>query len=207
MYIPPIYKEKDKDGAIQFMQRFNFGLLVTTSKNQEPLATHLPFTISEDNDTIIITAHLATANPQWKSFNDHRALVIFSEPHAYISPQFYNKKQNVPTWNYLAVHAYGTINILDTIPDKLKTLETMIDAMEPSYRAQWDSLSEDYKSGMLQGIVAFSMTVTELQFKEKLSQNKKKEEKERIVDAFSKSDSENEQLISKYMAKKIKSKE
>tara|TARA_B100000508_G_C11451818_1_gene274512 strand:+ start:500 stop:1111 length:612 start_codon:yes stop_codon:yes gene_type:complete len=200
MYTPKHYKNENINEAIQFMERFNFGVMVS-SESDKPIATHLPFVISKVNDKIILTSHFAKANEQAINIKGKEILTIFSEPHAYISPKFYDKKQNVPTWNYLAVHSYGKIEIIENEKDVLLVLEQMISNFDSAYLEQWNELSYNYKSKMAKGIVAFQITVDEIQFKEKLSQNKNKKERERIISEFSESSSTNENFIAKYMTK------
>ena len=106
MYVPKHFEEKDRSKLIEFMREFNFAALVNYAKNK-PWATHLPFIVLEEEGKLILKAHMAKANPQWAAFNNEEVLVIFQEPHAYISPALYENKVSVPTWNYIAVHAYG----------------------------------------------------------------------------------------------------
>ncbi len=201
MYIPKQYLGEDRKDAIAFMKRFNFASMVTVI-DDVPVATHLPFVVSEREDQIIISSHLAKANEHGKHINSKENLIIFSEPHAYVSPKHYNKLQNVPTWNYMSVHAYGKANLIEEPAEVIRVLETMIDSFEAAYRKQWESLSPDYKSKMANGIVAFEIVVDRIQFKEKLSQNKARDEQDRIIESFEKSDSGSEQMIAEYMKKK-----
>ena len=203
MYIPNYYNNTDINEAISFMQRFNFATIIT-SDNGKPIATHLPFVISKRNDNIILTSHFAKANHQAEDFQTKKILTIFTEPHAYISPKFYTKKENVPTWNYLAVHTYGTAKIIEKEADVFRVLEEMIENFEAAYKKQWDELSFQYKSRMAKGIVAFEIEVDELQFSKKLSQNKTAVEKEKIIDNFSSSQNENEKVIAELMDKDLK---
>ena len=106
MYIPKINLAPDEAEVIQFMQRFSFATIIT-AKNNYPIATHLPFLVQKKEDKIILQSHFALANSQWKEIEKDEILVIFSEPHAYISASNYDTKENVPTWNYISVHAYG----------------------------------------------------------------------------------------------------
>jgi transcriptional regulator len=125
MYIPKHYTEDDQNKLVEFIQANSFGALI--SANEKIRGTHLPFTISKINERIILTSHMARANPQWKEFDSSKELlVIFQGPHAYISPSFYEKEQNVPTWNYVAVHAYGNPRILISEEENIKVLESMI---------------------------------------------------------------------------------
>jgi transcriptional regulator len=107
-------------------------------------------------------------------------MVIFSEPHAYISPSHYSNPQSVPTWNYMAIHAYGRVTDLEG-EDASAVLEAMIQAFEPEYLAKWKDMPEKFVSGMMAGIRAFEIQVTELQGKRKLSQNKPLQDQEKIA--------------------------
>ena len=200
MYIPKHFICEDKEKIIEFMRTFSFATIIT-SQNELPIATHLPFIVEEKNDKIILTSHFAKANKQWKQIENNKVLVIFSEPHAYISPRHYENKQNVPTWNYIAVHVYGKGEIIDDDSGKFDVLEKTILNYESGYKEQWNSLSVDYKNKMIKGIVAFSIVVDEIQGKQKLSQNKMDSEKERIITAFKNSSDQNENLIAEYMEK------
>ncbi len=202
MYIPKHYNTTDRKAYLQFMQQFNFATIVCNDTTR-PVATHLPFIVFEKEDNIILSAHFAKANPQWQGIEDKEVLVIFSEPHAYISPKNYNKKQNVPTWNYVSVHAYGKAKIITEQQAVFHALEQLMEVLEPSYKKQWEGLSMDYKIGMANGIVAFEIEVTEIQAKEKLSQNKKPEEQERIIENLKQSEHEHDNLIGEYMQKKF----
>lgn len=181
------------------MQRFSFGTLVSVEEGR-PMATHLPFVVEEREAQIRLISHFARANPQWKSLENQQILTIFTEPHAYISPSHYDRLENVPTWNYISVHAYGHISLLNEEKQVFEVLEKMMESFEPTYKTQWESLSAEYKSRMARGITAFEIRVNELQAKEKLSQNKKENERRRILEAMGQSESEAARLIGEYMA-------
>ncbi len=198
MYIPKHYLGRAGQEAIAFMRRFNFGI-ITTANDEVPVATHLPFVISEREDQLIISGHFAKANPHWKHVLEKESLIVFSEPHAYVSPTLYDKQQNVPTWNYMAVHVYGRSTVISEYEQIIAHLEEMMQRMEPSYLTQWNSLSTTYKENMVNGIVAFDLVVSRLESKEKLSQNKKKRERERIIASLSNSDLQGDKLTAEYM--------
>lgn len=198
MYIPKINMATDREETLAFMKEFSFATIIT-AKNNLPVATHLPFIISAANDNIILTSHFARANNQWEDVEDNAVLVIFSEPHAYISPKHYDKELNVPTWNYISVHAYGQGRIIRDSEAVFDVLKATINFYEASYQRQWESLPAEYKTKMVKGIVAFEVQVTDLQAKRKLSQNRSDTERQKIIDVLSASDVTNEQLISSYM--------
>ncbi|PJJ54889.1 FMN-binding negative transcriptional regulator [Hymenobacter chitinivorans] len=180
MYIPANFQLTDQAQAVAFMQRYGFATLVSTNQ-QMPIASHLPFSVAVEGTQVRLTSHLARANPQWQSWAGQDVLVIFTEPHAYISPTLYDKRESVPTWDYIAVHAYGRVRPLEGEADTARALEQLIATYEPAYQAQWDSLSEKYKTGMMRGIVAFEVEVTSLQGQQKLSQNKSASERAAIA--------------------------
>ena len=198
MYVPQSFQFQDHKEMIDFMQRYSFATIITTGDNI-PLATHLPFFISKDADRLVLTAHLSAVNPQAKYIAANTSLVIFSEPHAYISPTHYDKRESVPTWDYISVHAYGKARILEDEASKTRILEQMITFYEPGYMEQWQGLSEKYKTGMMRGIVAFELVVTDLQGQKKLSQNKTGAERERIIRQLEKSDNGVERDLANYI--------
>lgn len=178
MYIPAHYKEEDQAKLLAFMQANSFALLV--SHAQGLLATHLPFVATEINGKVLLRSHMAKANPQWKELGGE-VLVVFQGPHAYISPTLYEKKENVPTWNYIAVHAYGKVRLISEETEVRGLLEGMIREYEKGYLAQYKELPEDYIDKMIKGIVAFEIEVDRLQGKRKLSQNKTEQEQKNII--------------------------
>ena len=199
MYIPKHFVEDNEENLLAFMSEFNFAALVT-SENDFPVATHLPFIIEKRNGKIILSAHLAKANPQWKQFPDRNILVIFQEPHAYVSPSLYMEKLNVPTWNYVAVHAYGKATIFETVAENLRLLEKMIAEFDANYFENgWREIPDEYKISRAKAIVAFEIEVVDLQGKKKLNQNKDIEDARNVIKAFEKSENANERQISRFM--------
>src|SRR5665647_2355299 len=100
MYIPEYFEQKDRQKSIAFMQLYNFAVMVSV-KEELPVGTHLPFVIEERENDVVLVSHMSRANDQWKALEGKEVLVIFQEPHAYISPSPYEKQENVPTWNYI----------------------------------------------------------------------------------------------------------
>lgn len=200
MFIPHDNQMNGQAEIVDFMQRFSFATIIT-SKNNIPIATHLPFLVRVENEKIILTSHFAKANEQWQDIEDNTILVVFSEPHAYISPKHYEKELNVPTWNYLAVHAYGKGKLITETEKVMTILNATVSHYELDYQEQWQRLPQDYKFKMSKGIAVFEIEVNDLQAKKKISQNKTESEKSRIIDSLSKSKDSNERLIAEYMLK------
>lgn len=197
MYTPKFFIEHDREKLLALMREYNFAVLVTVEADR-PEGSHLPFLIEERGDKIFLLAHMAKANRQWKQFSDKEVLVIFSEPHAYVSPLLYKEKQNVPTWNYVAIHAYGKVKVTDE-EENLVLLEKQIEAFDPAYfNGNWREIDLDYKTNLAKGIVAFEIEVSDLQGKKKLNQNKPGEDAHRVIEAFEKGSS-GEQEIARFM--------
>jgi transcriptional regulator len=182
MYRPKAFKEDDLNKLVALMRANSFATLVSISDGI-PTASHIPLVVTVENDVVILIGHLAKQNPQWQYFDTAESLAIFTGAHAYISPTLYEKHESVPTWNYIAVHAYGFPKII-TFQDAPELMEEKIDEMvdtyEASYKSHWHSLSNRYREGMMNDIVAFEMTVTRLEGKYKLSQNKSKIDRENV---------------------------
>jgi transcriptional regulator len=183
------------------MREFPFGILVSAENNQ-PWATHIPFVVEEENNSIVLYTHIAAVNPQVKQLLNAKVLAIFREPHAYISPSLYTSEKNVPTWNYIAVHAYGKVELIEGKENLMPLLEKLINMMEPAYMDQFKKLPEKYLDDLLKAIVGFKITIDELYGKEKLNQNKTDEEIERIGKHLSNSTDTNEAEIGKRMLKR-----
>lgn len=185
MYIPPQFKIENRDELVRFMRENLFVTLVSNSTDGI-IATHLPVIVSDDPNPLKLIGHMAKANSQWESFQDSgEVLVIFQGPHAYISPSHYNTQENVPTWNFAAVHAYGTPKIISDEIAALDVLASQIEKYEQAYQPQWNALTDEFKNSKVKGIVPFEITVTRLEGKYKLSQNRAHDEQERIAQSLS----------------------
>ena len=205
MYIPKINLTTNKTEIVEFMKRFSFATLIT-SKDNFPTATNLPFVVTVRDDNVVLTSHFAKANEHWKDVENSIVLVIFSEPHAYISTTNYENELNVPTWNYISIHAYGQGKIITDTEQTFAILESTIKNYENEYLQQWNSFPEDYKLKKSKGIVAIEILVTDLQAKKKLSQNRTDSEQKKIIDTLSKSSNSNENIIAEYMKLNVKGK-
>jgi transcriptional regulator len=184
MYIPNANRMHDQEEMLAFMRAHSFATLVSILDGV-PVATHLPLVVQVEAGQITLLGHLAKANPQWAAFAAGEALAIFTGPHGYVSPTLYEAHESVPTWNYIAVHAYGkaiTLTASETRAALEASMETMIAAYEPSYQQQWDSLSERFREGMLRGVVGFTIAVTRLEGKAKLSQNRSAMDQHRVAE-------------------------
>ena len=189
MYIPNATRVDDQAQLLAFMQAHSFATLVSLV-NGQLFATHLPLTIvaptGDTDEPIRLRGHVAKANPHWQELaTQSEVLVIFQGPHAYISPALYEKRESVPTWNYIAVHAYGAARLIQDEASLLSVLADLIAVNDPAYQAQWDSLPDKFRHGLLNGIVAFEINVMRLEGKFKLGQNRPLGDQTRMLDALS----------------------
>lgn len=184
MYIPEHFRVRDHTDALAFMRANPFTILVSSTDNG-PFATHLPLVIRENGDHLILRGHVAKANPHWRYLEQQpHCLSIFHGPHSYISPANYTNRESVPTWNYGAVHVYGNARVFAAPDELLTVLHELIPMFEPAYADQWASLSQPYRERMLSHIVGFEISVTKIEAKFKLSQNRTKEEQENIIESL-----------------------
>jgi transcriptional regulator len=173
MFIPGLFKETNMESVRQFIRDNSFGILISTIGGK-PWATHIPLILMLDAEgREFLSGHISKANPQWKEFiNNPEVLVVFPGSHSYISSSWYDH-ENVPTWNYLAVHVYGSLQTVEG--DELKAhLAAMVHTYEASmpHPVAVERMSESYIRREMKGIVGFSITITEIQAAEKLSQNR-----------------------------------
>ena len=204
MYTPARHKESDPKALLEFMKKYSFATMVTAG-NGKPIATHVPFVIEEHEEKILLLTHIARANDQWKDFENQAVLVIFQEPHAYVSAKFYNNKEDVPTWNYAAVHAYGTAKIISSRDEVEKLFYKTFEFYDSSFTQQYNrDLSDDYKIKLINRIVACEIEVTELEGKKKLSQNYSIEEVQRIIDELEKSPDSQVKSTAEMMKEELK---
>ena len=184
MYIPEHFRVRDHGDAVAFMRAHPFVILVSNTTDG-PFATHLPVVIREHEDQLILRGHVAKANPHWRYLQDDATcLAIFHGPHAYVSPTNYTTVENVPTWNYGAVHAYGNAKVFPAPKDLLSILQELIPTFEAAYVEQWEGLNQAYRDRMLSHIVGFEIAVTKLDAKFKLSQNRTQEEQQHVIESL-----------------------
>jgi transcriptional regulator len=176
MYTPKFNQVSDRAILLEAMRAYSFGILFgpldPTIGNASYHATHLPLVIKDEGPHGTIEGHFAKANPHRQCLANHETLVVFPGPHSYVSPSLYAEQLSVPTWNYIAVHAYGTLQLIEDDDSKQALLADLIQANEPAYADQWRSLPDGYRRTMLAGIVGFRIPILRIEGKFKLSQNR-----------------------------------
>src|SRR5689334_13439224 len=132
MYTPSAFRIDDPDLIRAIVRGNPFATLVSVVDG-EPVATHIPVLLAEENGQDVLVTHMAKANPQWKGF-EGRVLLIFAGPHGYVSPAWYETTPNVPTWNYVALHAYGVPEMVEG-DEALAHLLKMVRTFDPDLDA------------------------------------------------------------------------
>ncbi len=186
MYIHPSNRETDETRLLDFVRHHPFGILVS-STDGVPVATHLPFEIVQMEGKILLRTHLARANKHWKQLNENQAvLAIFGGPQAYISPRWYDHV-NVPTMNYIAVHAYGKPRLVHDAEEVYQLLKSQIEQHEShpeKYNIQ--TLPPDFLKAEMRGLVGLEISVDRWEGNFKLSQNRDEKNYRNIVDQLEK---------------------
>jgi transcriptional regulator len=180
MYSPSYNRIEDRAELLEFMRANGFAVLVTGTGGTLH-ASHLPAQVKTDGEKIVLDMHMARNNPQWQEFLDEEVLVIFSGPHAYVSPRWYEDEERVPTWNYAAVHAYGVPKVMNDKEIKYNSQRQLVAALDPQWLPRFDALRPQYVEQMLNGIVNFEIAVTRIETRWKLSQNRSRQEQENIA--------------------------
>jgi transcriptional regulator len=198
MYIPKHFKVTDINEIREFIHKNPFATIVT-NKQGKPIATHLPLELHKQGDEYYITGHMAYANPQWKTFEENdQVLVMYQGPHAYISSSWY-KNEEVPTWNYQAVHVYGEASIMseqELQEDLILLLKKYEQHRENA--VLWETLSPQTKK-QIKGIVGIKIKIKEVQAAYKLSQNRNEEDYHNIIDKLYKEEDSNAQRLAEVM--------
>ena len=183
VYLPPTFTEARPPVLVAHIERHDFGLLVSRGATGLT-ASHIPFLVEYHGEELHLLGHLARPNPQVEDLgHDEQVLAIFSGPHAYISPSWYAAGPAVPTWNYVDVHAYGTVRLVREADWLRSLLLRLSDRHEAGSSNPWRmrELPEPYLQGMLKGIVGLDIAVTRLEGKYKLSQNRPAVDRPRVI--------------------------
>jgi transcriptional regulator len=191
MYIPKFNKIDDRTLLMEAMRAWSFAILFGFDANGSPMATHLPLAVHDEGEHGVLEGHFALANPHWKALAGRETLVVFAGPHSYVSPSLYVEKKSVPTWNYIAVHATGTLHLIEdeagdqaanhALKDAL--VKNLIAVHEPSYAEQWNELPIGYRISMTSGIVGFRIPIRRIEGKFKLSQNRPEQDRSNVYEA------------------------
>ena len=172
MYNPPHFTSTDPTWLDWLAEHHPFGTLVSQVEDA-PFASHLPVLYKRTDGEVTLTGHWARPNPQWREIETQRALFLFQGPHAYISPRWYaDTPKQVPTWNYVAAHVYGTIRLIQEGPELEQIVVSLAGKFESGATKPWSLADSDPANrARLRGIVGFELRSTSVQVKLKLNQN------------------------------------
>src|SRR4051812_43436003 len=184
MYVPASFQMSDAAELHAFMRKHSFAMLVTQGEGGMT-ATHLPLLLDADagpHGTLL--GHMARANPQWRDVAGE-ALVIFAGPHAYVSPTWYESPGTVPTWNYVAGHAYGAVQLVEDRDGLHDILTRTTSVYERRMPQPWSYDVDDPElDKMLKAIVGFRIEISRLEGKAKLNQNHPEERRRKVIRAL-----------------------
>jgi transcriptional regulator len=207
MYTPKFNQVADRAVLIEAMRAYSFAILFAAQPGADAagsaVATHLPLVVKDEGEHGLIEGHFARANPHWKTLAGHETLVIFPGPHSYVSPALYVEELSVPTWNYIAVHAYGTLSLIEDEAGKEPLLAGLIEAHEPAFAERWRAMPAGFRRTMLAGIVGFRIPIARIEGKFKISQNRSEAERRNVQEAHA-AGSEDQRALASWMARLIR---
>lgn len=201
MFIPKPFKIDDEQVIYDIIEENSFATLFS-NHNGKPYATHLPLTL--DRESGFLFGHFARANGHWKDANNQEMLITFHGPHCYISPSWYETNTAVPTWNYVAVHVYGELEIVDNEQDVFHSLTNLVNKYErPNSSYNLSEVDSNYIEGLSKGIVVFKVKITRMEGKAKLSQNHPVERQELVIKQLEQLAGEDHSKIASLMKKNL----
>lgn len=179
MYLPSYFAVDDLEEVAAFIQANAFGQLISSVEGRL-FSSHIPFFLSSDKASL--TCHVAKKNPQWKRIDGQEVLITFQGPHDYVSPSWY-ASSGVPTWNYQAVHVYGTPALITETAKLRSIVNELTRRHESSFARPWEP---KFRDSMLNAIVGIRIMITEVQCKFKLSQNRSERDRLKVAEELGK---------------------
>ncbi len=200
IYTPKHFEVQQTELIHEIIRRYNFGTLIAV-KDITPTISHLPFLLNASSGKAgvgTLMAHMARANPQWRSFQqDAEVTVLFQGPHAYVSPRWYQPNpDNVPTWNYAVIHAHGVPRVLHEEESAFDIMQQLVQKHDPEWTLK---LSDQDRREMMREIVVFEIAVTRLEAKFKMSQNRPQADAVRVASELSGSSDQTERETGELM--------
>lgn len=196
MHVPEKWRIEDQEQIYSFMESYGFATLISPSLQ----ASHLPIMLDRENQRLF--GHFARSNPHWRDIADSndQHLVIFNGPHSYISPNNYQSKPAVPTWNYAAVHVKGCANIM-TNEETAQGLQLLMAKYEPELLKADSVVTAQYQEKLSKGIVGFSVAIETIEAKAKLGQHRSAADQSGVADALRHSTNADSQALYALMQK------
>jgi len=201
MYIPHYFREEDLEKVADFVRRHDFATLVTTDQGA-PVASHLLVELQANSDgTWLVNGHMARANKLWRAFvPDREVLLIFHGPNTYVSPTWYGHL-NVPTWNYEAVHLYGTPRLIEPGDELRGILARLVQRYEAQTDYRLEGLPADFVEKEIRAVMGFQVKVTRLEASFKLSQNRNDQDHASVIHELEKRGDEQSAAVAAEMKK------
>lgn len=184
MYVPHAFAQTNLEVLTKFLRQHSFALLIS-ARDGTPAASHLPLLFEAgEGERGVLYGHFAKANRHWERAAGD-VLAIFSGPHAYVSPSWYEAAEVVPTWNYTAVHVMGRLTLVEDLQESLGVLQRLVGFYEGGLPDPWNfDPQSDFNRRLAAAIVAFRVEITSIEGKWKLSQNQPLERRHKVIDAF-----------------------
>ncbi len=203
MYSLPYFKESDQSVVLKFVKENPFAFLTGCDENNKPVVTQIPVFIDERDGKLFLSGHMMRQTDHHKAFSkNENVLAVFTSPHTYVSASWYEDKLQGSTWNYISVHAKGTLKFLDT-PALLDVLRRTTNHFEnPNSGANFEDLSPEYVERMAKAIVAFEIEVHSMENVFKLSQNRDKKSFENIAEKLAVGNSSQQYIAAEMNARK-----
>ncbi|MBL0130124.1 MAG: FMN-binding negative transcriptional regulator [Chitinophagaceae bacterium] len=191
MYDLPHHKEKNQEEIIQFMKDYPFVFITGSDADNKPVATQIPVFIDEKDGKYFLTGHIMRNTDHHKAFEQNKnVLAVFTGPNTYVSATWYSNPLVGSTWNYMSVHAKGTIRIGDTIElmSILKRLTLHYENNNTASATVFDNLPAEYTERMMKAIVPFEIEINDLQHVFKLSQDRDEKSYDNIIQQLKQKD-------------------
>lgn len=185
MYNLPYFKEENQEVVLQFMREHPFVFLTGVNEENKPVASQVPVFIDEKEGKLFLTGHIMRNTDHHKAFEQNKnVLAVFTSPHVYVSATWYDDPRQASTWNYMSVHAKGTIrfgNEEDLIAI-LKRLTLHYENNDTTSTTIFDNLSSEYTGPLMKAITSFEVEITSIENVFKLSQNRDEKSFQNIME-------------------------
>ena len=205
MYNLPHFAESDRNKLMDFVRSHPFAFIAGSDANHHPVATQIPVFIDESDGKLLLTGHMMRNTDHHLAFlQNPQALVVFTGPHTYVSASWYKDQKQASTWNYMSVHAKGTLRFLDE-QALLNVLKRTTNHFEnnPQSPSLYEHLSPDYIGKLVKAIVAFEIDVKDMEGIFKLSQNRDETSYHHIIDKLEEKDDDDSKAIAQKMKDRI----
>lgn len=196
LYNPRHFNVTNHGAAFEFISNYDFAIVVS---HGELHATHSPMTASRADEKIELFGHFARKNPHCELLNnDTQHTCIFAGPHTYVSPAWYVSQPAVPTWNYSAVHITGTAKVIADEEALRQYLLALTRKNDPTLDIA-THMPEKFMNSMMKGIVGFTLEAEQIEFKQKLSQNRTVEDRRAVAQALTEQNDQDARSIAMAM--------